>query len=385
MRKETIRGYCVVAAFTVILYLGLSNLNHIGGTLNVAARLLTPFFIGIVLAFIVNFLMRAFENYVFCDLAHHKYSVMRKLLRPLSLLCSYFLVFLFVALLITVVVPQLVTSLSTLSHNIPGYLNSLQSEAELLISKLNLDPAILEEINGWFWQMMKSLPEFLLSMLKTVPQLAGMLVSLGGGVVNAAIGVIVSIHILLNKETLFSQMDRIVRAFLPEQSAKRVRGVAVVASHTFTNYVSGQLLDALFVGMVSVLGLWLFRFPYALLIGVIMGVTNVIPFFGPFIGAVPGFIILLMVSPVKAFLYIIFVLVVQQVDGNIIAPKIIGESVGLPPLWVLFAVTIGGGLFGIPGMVLGTPVFAIFYFLFGRLVKSRLDETDKPSETKTAE
>ncbi len=383
MRKETIRGYCIVAAFTVILYLGLSNLAYISDELNMIARLFTPFFIGIVFAFIVNFLMRAFENNVFCDLAHHKYPIMRKLMRPLSLLCSYFLLFLFLALLLTVVVPQLVTSLSVLSGNIPGYLYSLQSEAEQLISKLNLDPAIIEAINGWFWQMMKSLPDFLLNMLKTVPQLAGMLVSLGGGVVNAVIGLIVSIHILLNKEILFSQMDRIVRAFLPVQAAKQVRGIAVVASHIFTSYVSGQLLDALFVGIVSVLGLWLFRFPYALLIGVIMGITNIIPFFGPFIGAVPGFIILLMVSPVKAFLYILFVLVVQQVDGNIIAPKIIGESVGLPPLWVLFAVTIGGGLFGIPGMVLGTPVFAIFYFLFGRLVKSRLHETDKPSETET--
>ncbi len=385
MRKETVRGYCIVAAFTVILYLGLSNLNHLSGALNAIVHLFTPFLIGIVLAFIVNFLMRAFENHVFCDLAHHKYPFMRKLLRPLSLLCSYFLLFLFLALLLTVVVPQLVASLSTLSRNIPGYLNSLQSQAEQLIFKLNLDPAVIAEINGWFWQMMKSLPNFLLGILSSVPQLAGMVVSLGGGVINAVIGLIVSIHILLSKETLFSQMGQIVRAFLPERSAKQVRGVAVVASYTFTNYVSGQLLDALFVGVVSVLGLWLFRFPYFLLIGVIMGITNVIPFFGPFIGAVPGFIILLMVNPVKAFLFIVFVLVVQQVDGNIIAPKIIGESVGLPPLWVLFAVTIGGGLFGIPGMVLGTPIFAIFYFLFGRLVKSRLHETDKPSETKTAE
>jgi predicted PurR-regulated permease PerM len=383
LRKETIRGYCIVAAFTVILYLGLSNLASISGALNTVARLFTPFLIGIVLAFIVNFLMRAFEKHVFCDLAHHKYPIVRKLLRPLSLLCSYFLLFLFLALLLTVVVPQFVTSLSILSKSIPQYLYSLQSEVEQLIARLNLDPAIIETVSGWFWQMMNSLPNFLLGILSSVPQLAGMVVSLGGGVINAVIGLIVSIHILLNKETLFFQMDRIVRAFLPERSAKQVRGIAVVASHTFTNYVSGQLLDALFVGIVSVLGLWLFRFPYFLLIGVIMGVTNVIPFFGPFIGAVPGFIILLMVSPVKAFLYIIFVLVVQQVDGNIIAPKIIGESVGLPPLWVLFAVTIGGGLFGIPGMVLGTPVFAIFYFLFGRLVKNRLHETDKPSETET--
>ena len=125
------------------------------------------------------------------------------------------------------------------------------------------------------------------------------------------------------------------------------------------------------VGIVSVIGLSIFRFPYAMLIGVVMGVTNIIPFFGPFIGAVPGVFLLLMIDPLRALWYILFVVVVQQVDGNIIAPKVIGGSVGLPPLWVLFAVTIGGGLFGVAGMILGTPVFAIIYILLGRATRAR--------------
>lgn len=367
-----------------MLYLGLSNLRLISGAMQTLLKLMTPFFIGVVLAFILNFALRAFENGIFSGLKQHKKPAVRKLVRPLSVLCSYLSLILVIGILLTVVVPQLATSLSLLSGNIPGYLNTLRGAAEKLISGLNLDPAVLDKIYVWFWQKMESLPDILLNMLKSIPQLAGMLFSFGGGVINAAVGIIVSIYLLLNKETLFSQMGRIVRAFLPAKAARRVRETAAVASQTFTNYVSGQLLDALFVGIVSVIGLTLFQFPYAMLIGVVMGITNVIPFFGPFIGAVPGVVLLTMISPVKALLYILFVLVVQQVDGNIVGPKIIGGSVGLPPLWVIFAVTIGGGLFGITGMVLGTPVFAIFYNLLGRLVRSRLGEPEPPSKTKSS-
>ncbi len=383
MKKERILGYCYVAAFTVVLYLGLNNLERIGNTVQSGLKLLTPFFIGVVLAFILNFALRAFETHVFAGLAHHKKPSMRKWVRPLSVLCSYLLLILIISLLLTVVIPQLVSSLSTLSGNVPGYVNTLQNEAEKLISGLNLDPVILDNIYTWFWQKMESFPDLLLNMLKSVPQVAGMLFSLGGGLLNVVVGLIVSVYLLLNKETLFSQMGRIVRAFLPAKAAGRVREGAAIASRTFTNYVSGQLLDALFVGIVSVVGLSLFQFPYAMLIGVVMGITNVIPFFGPFIGAVPGVLLLLIISPVKALLYIVFVLVVQQVDGNIIAPKIIGDSVGLPPLWVIFAVTIGGGLFGIAGMVLGTPIFAIFYNLLGRAVRSRLREPKQPPRTES--
>lgn len=378
MKKEQILGYCYVAAFTVVLYLGLNNIHRLGTVTHTVIKLLTPFLIGIVLAFVLNFALRMFESRVFVKLAHHKKASVRKWVRPLSVLCSYVLLIFIVSLLLTVVIPQLVTSISTLSGNINGYITTLQIQAEKLITWLNLDPVILDNIYTMFWNNMENIPDMLLNMLKSVPQLASMLFTLGGGVLNAVVGFIVSIYLLLNKETLFSQMGRIVRAFLPAKAADRVHEGAEIASRTFTNYVSGQLLDALFVGIVSVIGLTLFRFPYAMLIGVVMGITNIIPFFGPFIGAVPGVLLLLIISPVKALLYIVFVLVVQQVDGNIIAPKIIGDSVGLPPLWVIFAVTIGGGLFGIAGMVLGTPVFAIFYNLMGRLVRSRLGESKRP-------
>lgn len=383
MKKEQILGYCYVAAFTVVLYLGLNNLHRLGNVMHTGIKLLTPFLIGIVLAFVLNFALKMFESRVFVKLAHHKKTSVRKWVRPLSVLCSYVLLILIVSLLLTVVIPQLVTSISTLSGNINGYITTLQAEAERLITWLKLDPVILDNIYTMFWNNMENIPDMLVNMLKSVPQLASMLFTLGGGVLNAVVGFIVSIYLLLNKETLFSQMGRIVRAFLPAKVADRVHEGAEISARTFTNYVSGQLLDALFVGIVSVIGLTLFRFPYAMLIGVVMGITNIIPFFGPFIGAVPGVLLLLIISPVKALLYIVFVLVVQQVDGNIIAPKIIGDSVGLPPLWVIFAVTIGGGLFGIAGMVLGTPVFAIFYNLIGRLVRRRLGESKRPPNSQT--
>ncbi|MGI5966261.1 AI-2E family transporter [Anaerotruncus rubiinfantis] len=368
--SQKIKGYCMVSAFTVVLYLGLSNLHRLSGLLSTVIGLLTPFIIGLVIAFILDGVVMTFEK-LFKGLAHHQNKKLRGLARPLSILCTYLLMAAGISVLVTVVVPQLATSLTQLGNSIPGYLISLQQIAERLSLELNLDQAVWDEISQWFNTLVGQMLAFIPQLLKMVPQMLDLLASVGGGVFNFVIGLIVSIYLLLSKEKLLSQLSRLNRAFLPEKASGTVAETAKIASQTFSNYVTGQLLDALIVGVVSVIGLTIFRFPYAMLIGVVMGITNVIPFFGPFIGAVPGVIIIFMVSPVRALWYILFVVVVQQIDGNILAPRIIGNSVGLSPIWVLFAVTVGGGLFGVPGMVLGTPVFAIVYILIGRATRKR--------------
>ncbi|MEM1484535.1 AI-2E family transporter [Oscillospiraceae bacterium PP1C4] len=368
MDKHKIKSYCIVATFTVVLYLGLSNLNKLSGMVGMMLHLLAPFIIGLVIAFILNDMMTFFERKVFYRLGNGKSSKSANLIRGLSLLATYLLMFAGIAILLTVVVPQLATSIAQLGINIPIYTTSLQKLAEQLSAQFSLPPEIWTEINSWFQGTAKALLDFVVSY---VPRVFDFVVSFGGGVFNGIIGVIVSIHILLCKEQLLSQLARLNRAFMPKPAANFAADSAVITAQTFGNYVTGQLLDALLVGIVSVLGLSILGFPYAMLIGFVMGVTNIIPFFGPFIGAVPGFFIILMIDPIKALWYILFVLIVQQIDGNIIAPKIIGSSVGLPPLWVLFAVTVGGALFGVVGMVLGTPIFAVFYILLGRSTRAR--------------
>ena len=368
MDKQKIRGYCIVSAFTVVLYLALSNMDRLTGALRVAGGLLAPFFVGVAIAFILNNVMVLFEKKVFYRLAEGRNPRSARMVRPLSLVSTYLVTFAAFGVLLWVVVPQLAASVVTLGNNIPAYLESLRVLGNRLQGELTLPAEALEQIAAWFSQAADVLLNFLVDF---VPRMLGYVVSFGGGIVTFVIGIIVSIHLLMSKEKLLSQVGRLGRAFLPERAAGWLGGAARVSVETFGNYVSGQLLDAMIVGIVSVICLSIFRFPYAMLIGVVMGVTNIIPFFGPFIGAVPGVFLLLMIDPLRALWYILFVVVVQQVDGNIIAPKVIGGSVGLPPLWVLFAVTIGGGLFGVAGMILGTPVFAIIYILLGRATRAR--------------
>lgn len=367
MDKKQIKGYCTVAAFTVVLYFVLSHPERVGQVASASVRLLMPFFIGVVLAFVLNGVMETFEKHVFADLPR-RFPRRASLVRPLSLISTYLLVLAALVVLGWTVVPQLGESAITLGRNIPAYLNSLAELAARFQHEWVLPPEFYEQLTGW----LSGLADFLLNFIaEFVPYALNFAASFGGGIVTLVIGVIVSIHVLLTKEQLLSQARRLNRAFLPPKAADSIASAASVAAGTFRRYVSGQALDALIVGAVSVIGLSVLRFPYAVLIGVVMGVTNVIPFFGPFIGAVPGVLILLMADPIKAIWYILFVVIVQQVDGNIIAPKVIGGSVGLPPLWVLFAVTVGGNLFGIAGMILGVPLFATVYILLGRAVRAR--------------
>lgn len=329
----------------------------------------------------LNGILKRLESHVFAKLGQNTNPKIRKLLRPVSLACTYLLVFLALGVLGTVVVPQLMDSVTQIGNNIPGYLRALQNFGQALSQNVPLDPDVIQIISDWSWSLVQSMLDLIPSLLARLPELYGVLTSMGTGVVNVVIGIICSIYILSNKEKLLSQIRRISRAFLPARADAWLAEVGRVLTEIFSSFLTGKLLDSLIVGIISVVFLSLFRFPYAMLLGVIIGVTNIIPFFGPIIGAIPGVILLFLVDPLKSLFFLIFVVVLQQIDGNILGPRIVGDSVGLPALWVLFSVTVGGALFGIIGMILGTPVFAAFYTLLGRAVRAREPDADPPAET----
>ena len=368
MNLRRVREYCVAAAFTVVLYLGLSHLGPLLGWLRWLGSLLMPFLIGVVAAFILNRVMAWLEKRVFHRLLPGEGPKLQKRRRGLALLSTYLLLLVAILVVACIVAPQLTTSVMTLARNMNGYLDSLTRLGNWAARELVLPPELIQQLNEWFNQAAAWLMQFLVDF---IPRMLGALVSVSGSIVTFVIGLVVAAHILLNKEQLLSQGRRLCRAFLPRRAVATLSVTGRIAVEAFGNYLTGQLLDAAIVGICSVVGLTVLGFPYAMLIGVVMGITNIIPFYGPFIGAVPGVLLLLMVSPVRALWYIVFVVVLQQIDGNIVAPKIIGGSVGLPPLWVLFAVTVGGGIWGVPGMVFGTPVFAVIYRLLGRVTRAR--------------
>lgn len=380
MDKDRLKGYCIVAAFAIMFYLALNNLDRLGGIVSSFLGLITPFIIGLVIAFILNSPLTFFEKRVFSGLAAHKDPRMHRLVRPLALLCTYAAVLAGVTLLLWFVVPQLVESISKLSNSIPGFLYSLQNWLTETADKFQFTDAMWMEFLTWFEGMMRSLMGMLPKILGMLPQVYNVVVSVGGGMFNVLVGLVVSIYLLISKETLLGQLSRLNRAFLPARMAGMLAHAGHITVRTFRNYISGQMTDAVIVGILCVAILSIGGFPYAMLIGVVMGCTNIIPFFGPFIGFVPGFLILLMTSPVRVLVYTIIVVIVQQIDGNFIVPKVVGNSVGLPPLWVLFSVTVGGGLFGIGGMVVGMPAFAVIYQLLGEATRKRekMDATAAP-------
>lgn len=368
---KRIKGACIVVAFGITFYLALSRINLWSGLLSGFVGLAAPFIIGLVIAFILNIPMTALETRVFSRVAARRGKKAGKLARLLSLVATYAIVIAVITLLLRFVLPQLIESITKLSNSIPGFLVSVQRWAEKLALGLNLSDEMWKSIVKWLESLVGSVLGLIPELFGMLPQVYGLVVSVGGGMFNALIGVVVSVYLLLSKETLMSQLVRLNHAFLPKQAAGFLAHTGALTVRTLRNYIAGQVTDAVIVGVVCVLILSIGRFPYAMLIGVVMGFTNIIPFFGPFIGFIPGFFILLMVDPMRALAYSVIVIVVQQIDGNIIVPKVVGDSIGLPPLWVLVSVTLGGGMFGIVGMVLGMPVFAVIYQLLGEAVRYR--------------
>ena len=206
-------------------------------------------------------------------------------------------------------------------------------------------------------------------------------ISITSTVVNVFVGIVISIYLWVSKETFFAQIKKFLYAFCPDRFVERMVRLVHSSNKIFSGFVIGKILDSLIIGILCYIGMRLIGIPYALLISVLVGVTNVIPYFGPFIGAIPSILLLLLIDPLEALWFAIFVTVLQQVDGNIIGPKILGDSTGLSAFWVIFAVTFFGGLFGFAGMLIGVPLFAVLYALVKEASENRLVKKDKPLAT----
>lgn len=371
MNKEQLRGYCLVAAFTVALYLGLSNLDKLRFFTSMLLGLLSPFLIGLVIAFLLNNPVMWLESKVFRRCRHA---------RILSLAGAYLASAAAITILLWFVLPQLLSSLNQLKNNIPGFLASFQGWLEQAALSLQFSPEVWQQFSTGLQNLAESLLSLIPRLFGILPKIYDMLAAVGSGMFNFFIGFVVSIYLLLGKEQLLSQLSRLNNAFLPKGLSRWLPHAGGITVRIFQKYITGQLTDALIVGVISVAGLSILRFPYALLIGVLLGCTNVIPFFGPFIGFFPGFLIIAMESPVQALWFTLFVVVMQQIDGNLIVPRVVGQSVGLPALWVLFSVTVGGALFGIAGMIIGMPLFAVFYRLLGEATHKREQAADTGAE-----
>ena len=357
--KSTISNIITVCT-AVLLYLAISNFTVVRGVLSNLYSIISPFVVAFVLAFLLHTPVDWFERTVFSK---------RKAKRALSILSAYVVFSLFIAALIVAAAPQVADSVVSVGNNIPKYIQSVTTVLNKLTNQYNWDSAFIASVTDTMNNAFKNLSTFVLSL---VPQLVNFSVSIGSFAIDLFMSVIASIYMLATKERLIFQMKKILYSFLKEKKADRIIEIGGLTNEMFTKFINGKMVDSLIIGILCFIGMLFIYSPYAILIAIIVGVTNMIPFFGPFIGAVPSILILLMVSPLDALIFAAFVLALQQFDGNILGPKILGDSTGLAPIWVLVSITIGGGLMGFAGMIIGVPTFAVFYSLLSENMDKRL-------------
>lgn len=377
-------AFCVIAA-SIFFYMALRYLPDIGKWIGGVTKILSPFIWGLVISYLLMPLMRSMEKNIFRPLSLRIFKKSKKhtgkrLARNLSVFMSIMVFLAIIVALVYLILPQLYSSIDTIVKNSPTYLGNLAKWVENLLKDYpEIEQYALNLINNANTNIMKWLEE------KVLPELGSLLTNLTAGVYyalkgiyNLIIGIIVSIYILGNIEGFSASARRLTYSLFSLATAEKIRESVAFIDKTFMGFINGKLLDSAIIGLICYIVCAILNMPYALLVSVIVGVTNIIPFFGPFIGAVPSAIIILMVSPMKCLIFIIFIVVLQQVDGNIIGPKILGSSIGINGFWVMFSIILGAGLFGFWGMLLGVPVFVVIYTTINNLIVRKLKSDDLP-------
>ncbi|MEG3029680.1 MAG: AI-2E family transporter [Oscillospiraceae bacterium] len=344
----------------VVVYLALSNFTVVKVGIAGVYKVISPFVIAFMIAFVLNTPVNWFETVVFGKFKKSKAK---------AITTVYIIAFVVCGALFVAVGPQIVQSITSVLDNIPKYLESINVMVTKLAVEYNVDSQVAAELEQAWKAIIKTISSFAMS---SIPALLNVSVTTGSVIINGIMAIIASIYMLMGKATLIFQIKKLLFAYMSPDRAQRLVTVGRRSNLIFSKFINGKMLDSLIIGIICFVGTMFIYSPYALLLAVIIGVTNMIPFFGPFIGAIPAIFILLMVKPMYAFIFAIFVLVLQQFDGNILGPKILGDSTGLSAIWVLVAIVVGGGLFGFPGMLIGVPTFAVLYGLVSENIDKNL-------------
>lgn len=370
----------------IFVLLGCLFLKYFETVAGFAAKLLNvakPLLLGCVIAYILNIVLRFLERH-YGRLEKNRW--MAKLKRPLCILAAFGIILLILTAVLCLVVPEVISSGQLLAKSIPV-------AADYVMAWLNRyfgDIPAIQDLAGDFqvdWQkMFENVLSVATSGIGSIFNSAISIVGIvAGGIMNLAIGAIFAVYVLANKEKLSAQLKKLARAYLPKRVRRVSRELLSLADDTFSSFIVGQCTEAVILGSLCAVGMMILRLPYAGMTGVIIGVTALIPVVGAYLGAVLGAFMILMVNPMQALIFLVFLVILQQVEGNVIYPRVVGSSVGLPGMWVLAAVTIGGGLSGVLGMLLGVPLAATCYKWMGRTTNQRLEERKEQSKNKDKE
>ena len=349
----------------------LNNLEIIGDFFSTIYQVFFPFILGGVLAYVLNIPMVKIEKFVKAFIPDKKEEKLKGLIRALAIIISLLLLLLIISLVAFLLIPELVENIELLMKNIPGLIDKVEMFVLDLVDKY---PEIQTQVKDAFSQT-GNVTSIISSVLNYVVNgVVGFVSNLVSGFVTTFTALIFAIYMLSQKEYLIGGMKKIVYAYTEKKHSKKIMEVATLTNKTFSSFVSGQCVEAVILGTIIYVVSLLCGFPYALLIGVLTAITALIPIFGGFIAAGVGAVLIAISNPLQAVIFIAVFLVVQQIEGNFIYPKVVGKSVGLSPLWTLLAITVGGNLFGVVGMLVGLPLASVVYTLLKDNVKEKLNE-----------
>ena len=366
LNKENIKKIIFIICTAILFNWILKNYETFFNTISSIIGTISPFILGACIAFVLNILMNGFEKGLFKDKIVKGKIIKNKskLKRPVSMILAILSIVLLLTLVIGLVIPELIEVITKLIKQIPEIWDFIQDNASNVMNKYPTIVQAIEKTDISIDDINSKLSGLVINhggnILNTSASIVG---ALFGGLFNFIIAIIFAIYILLQKEKLKRQATKVVIAYLPEEKAKRFLYIADKANTTFVSFLTGQFLEAIVLGTLCCIGMLILKIPYAITVGVLIGFTALIPVVGAFIGIIIGSILILADMPSKVVAFIIFVLILQQIEGNVIYPKVVGDSVGLPAIWVLVAITIGGALSGVVGILLSVPVCSILYTL----------------------
>ena len=363
---ENIKAFSISGILVVAFYTLINNVEPLYGVFQAIFVALSPFIYGIGIAFLLNPLRKVIE-YSWLEKTKLKPRTKKVIASFGALLIGIIMLFIFFSILI----PQMISSIQTFLSSFEGYVDSARNFFE---SNNFFSDDLLKTLNPVIDKGVSMLGDWVSNIASSLNAILMYSVIFAKGVMNFLIGMIIALYILLDEVNLKRQIKKVLYALLPEKTTKSILRTTRLTINTFNSFVAGKAVDSLIIGILCYIILSFMKMPYTPLISVVVGVTNMIPVFGPFLGAVPSILILLLVDPFKALEFSIFILILQQVDGNIIGPRILGGAVGLPTLYVMFAIIIGGALFGIVGMFIGVPVFSVIFVLVSEFIHRQLDK-----------
>lgn len=378
-KYNTIAVYSLIVIFcSILFYLFASQIGSFSAKIGYLISIMYPFIIGFVLAYLLNFILKFYEERVLVNIGgFNKIKQSKK--RLIGILLTYLTFGIMIYLCIHFVLPQLTESIVGIINQIPHYMDIASKMCQDLIKDLDINAQMANFINEKLNEISTKLIAFI---SEIVPLVANIVMSFLSSIWNIVLGLIVSVYLLIDKERFYAISKKIVSAMFSKKTADRIMELTHRSNDTFGRFISGKIIDSAIIGVISFILFAIAKMPYVVLISVIVGVTNIIPFFGPFIGAIPCFLLILFESPTKSFIFLILIFIIQQLDGNVIGPKILGNSIGISAFWILFAILVAGEIFGFIGMIIGVPLFAVIYSIIKENIEYKLKEKNLPTDTK---